>query len=177
MGLVFPHLEPLAFSVGHRQNRNRPCLASRRLSSVLDPEGATGPTWTTPHFPRGPRSACPKQPHCAYSGKASITISRSRPRSGQSSSLRTTGGSCGRVGRSFEISRVPGHSSLILLKLKKTCRPVCLGDDPQLLPGACQVTAQQPKSTCHAVPVLCDDSRVKLAQSPLSWGSRKYAGD
>src|SRR5215472_10820426 len=56
VGLVFPHLERLAFGTGHRQTRNRHCLASRWLSPVLDLEGATGPTRTTSHSPRGPRS-------------------------------------------------------------------------------------------------------------------------
>jgi len=49
VGLIFPHLERLALGTGHRQTRNRHCLASRRFSPVLDLEGATGPTRTTSH--------------------------------------------------------------------------------------------------------------------------------
>jgi len=52
VGVGLPHLERLAFGVGHRPTRNRSCLASCRLSPVLDLEGATGPTWTTSHFPQ-----------------------------------------------------------------------------------------------------------------------------
>jgi len=49
VGLIFPHLERLALGTGHRQTRNRHCVASRRFSPVLDLEGATGPTRTTSH--------------------------------------------------------------------------------------------------------------------------------
>src|ERR1700694_2361461 len=41
---------------GHRQTRNGLGLASCRLSSVLDLEGATRPTRTTGHLTRDPRS-------------------------------------------------------------------------------------------------------------------------
>jgi len=42
--------------VGHRQARNGHCLASRRLSPVLDLEGAARPTRPTRRFSRGSRS-------------------------------------------------------------------------------------------------------------------------
>ena len=51
MGVGLTHLERLALGVGHRSTRNRSCLASCRLSPLLDREGATGSTWTTSHFP------------------------------------------------------------------------------------------------------------------------------
>src|ERR1700730_4827539 len=41
---------------GHRQAKNGHCLASCRLSAVLDLEGVARPTRTTAHFARGPRS-------------------------------------------------------------------------------------------------------------------------
>jgi putative transposase len=53
-------------SLNHRQARNGPCLASCRLSLVLDLEGAARPTGTTCHFARGPRSDpqdVPGEPH------------------------------------------------------------------------------------------------------------------
>ena len=56
VGVGLPHLERLALGAGHRQTRNRRCLASCRLSPVLDLVSATWPTRTTCHFPRGPRS-------------------------------------------------------------------------------------------------------------------------
>jgi hypothetical protein len=49
-------LAQLALGTGHRQARNSHCLASRRLSPVLDLEGAARPTRTTRPFARGPRS-------------------------------------------------------------------------------------------------------------------------
>src|ERR1700693_1245096 len=56
MGLAVSHLARLAFRIGHRQARNRPGMASCRLSPLLDLEGTAWPTRTTSHFPRGPRS-------------------------------------------------------------------------------------------------------------------------
>ena len=56
------NLERLAPGAGHRQTRNRDCLELRRLSPVLDLEGATRPTRTTSHSPqvRDPES-CPTE--------------------------------------------------------------------------------------------------------------------
>src|SRR5436853_951863 len=51
-----PPVERLALRAGHRSTRDRPCLASCRLSFVLDLESAARPTRTTGHFARGPRS-------------------------------------------------------------------------------------------------------------------------
>src|SRR5215470_4151862 len=50
-----PSLARLALGVGHRQTRNGPGLASGRLSTVLDLEGATRATRKTLHLPRSPR--------------------------------------------------------------------------------------------------------------------------
>ena len=41
-----PSLARLALGVGHRQTRNGPGLASGRLSTALDLEGAARPTWS-----------------------------------------------------------------------------------------------------------------------------------
>ena len=51
MGLALPHLVRMALGAGHRQARNSHCLASCRLSPVLDLEGAAWPTGSTYHFP------------------------------------------------------------------------------------------------------------------------------
>src|SRR5262249_33133989 len=59
VGLAVAHLERLALGAGHRPARNRHCLASRRLSPVLDLEGARRPSGTTGHFARGSRSDPP----------------------------------------------------------------------------------------------------------------------
>lgn len=56
VGLAVPHLERLALGAGHRQARNGHCLASRRLSPVLDLKGAARPTRPTRRFSRGSRS-------------------------------------------------------------------------------------------------------------------------
>jgi hypothetical protein len=49
-------LARLALGIGHRQARNGHCLASCRLSFVLDLEGALRKTRATRHFKRSPRS-------------------------------------------------------------------------------------------------------------------------
>src|SRR5437016_7079420 len=54
--LPVPPLASLALGAGHRPARNGPCLASCRLSLVLDREGAAQPTGTTCPFAPGPRS-------------------------------------------------------------------------------------------------------------------------
>src|SRR6266576_7303102 len=54
--LTVPLLARLALGAGHRQPRNGHCLASCRLSAVLDREGAARPTRTIRHFARNPRS-------------------------------------------------------------------------------------------------------------------------
>src|SRR5437879_6015586 len=54
--LPVPPLARLALGAGHRQARNGHCLASCRLSALLDVEGAARPTRTTAHFAPGPRS-------------------------------------------------------------------------------------------------------------------------
>jgi hypothetical protein len=54
--LPVPPLARLALGTGHHQARNSHCLASCRLSPVLDLEGAARPTRTTCPFARGPRS-------------------------------------------------------------------------------------------------------------------------
>src|SRR5207302_1798503 len=54
LGLAVSRVERLALGAGHRSTRNRHCLASCRLSPVLDQEGAARPTGTTGHFARGP---------------------------------------------------------------------------------------------------------------------------
>src|SRR5215472_6426220 len=51
VGLAVRHLERLALGLGYRQTGNGGCLASRRLSPLLDLESAAGPTRTTGHFP------------------------------------------------------------------------------------------------------------------------------
>jgi hypothetical protein len=56
VGLAVPDLERLALGAGHRQARNGDCLASRRLSPVLDLEGATRQTGTTHRFSRDSKS-------------------------------------------------------------------------------------------------------------------------
>src|SRR5215471_9196406 len=48
--LSLQSLARLALAAGHSQTRNGPGLASRRLSTVLDLEGAAPPTWTTSQF-------------------------------------------------------------------------------------------------------------------------------
>ena len=66
VALPVPPLARLALGTGHRQTRNSPCLASCRLSLVLDLEGAARPTGTTCHFARGPRAGpqdVPGEPH------------------------------------------------------------------------------------------------------------------
>src|SRR6516162_4011744 len=54
--LSLPALARLALGAGHRQARNGPGLASCRLSTALDLEGAARPTWTTGHSALCPRS-------------------------------------------------------------------------------------------------------------------------
>jgi putative transposase len=54
--LSVPPLERLALRAGYRSTRDRHCLASCRLSFILDLEGAARPTGTTGYFARGPRS-------------------------------------------------------------------------------------------------------------------------
>src|SRR5271167_3364878 len=56
VGLSIPHLERLALGAGHRSARDGQCLASCRLSRVLDLEGAPRTTGTAGYFPRSPRS-------------------------------------------------------------------------------------------------------------------------
>ena len=56
VGLAVSHLARLAPGPGHRQTRNGLGLASCRLSTVLDLEGAVRPTRTTGHLARDPRS-------------------------------------------------------------------------------------------------------------------------
>jgi len=66
--LPLPPLARLALSAGHRQARNGRGLASCRLSTVLDLEGAARPAWTTGHFARGPRSNPPDVPGESHLG-------------------------------------------------------------------------------------------------------------
>ena len=60
-----------------RQARNGYCLASCRLSAVLDLEGAARPTRTTRHFARGPRSSSPsREDQICYPGCRDVVWSK-----------------------------------------------------------------------------------------------------
>ena len=75
--LPVPPLARLALGAGHRQARNGYCLASCRLSAVLDLEGAARPTRTTRHFARGPRSSSPsREDQICYPGCRDVVWSK-----------------------------------------------------------------------------------------------------
>src|SRR2546425_940385 len=59
LGLAVSRVERLALDASHGSTRDRHCLASCRLSPVLDLEGSARPTRTTGHLPRGSRSDPP----------------------------------------------------------------------------------------------------------------------
>src|SRR5437660_2562647 len=56
VGLAVRHLERLALCAGYRSTRDRHCLASQELSSLLDLESPTWQDRKTHGCPRGPTS-------------------------------------------------------------------------------------------------------------------------
>ena len=71
------------------------------------------------------------------------------------------------VGCSDSLSNLGGDPRSILLGQKQRgCGPVCLGDDPQSLPGIGLVAAQQSKAMSQAVLILRDIGWIEFSLVP-----------